>query len=237
MREGKLFMYFEEIGNAAAPTIVFIHGGGVGGWMWEKQLEHFKDYHCIVPDLPEHGKSLNDGQISIRDSACQIAELIEKHASGGKAYVVGHSLGAKVAIELISIRPDLVISSVVASALFRQIPLMHSLHKPYIYKLTTSMLKPRWAAALTCRQFKFPDKKFDDNCIREFQGLTAQRLYRIYDELYQNLSLPEGLKNANVPTLVIAGEKEPGAMKKSVTDITCVLKKRFTNYYCCCNKD
>ena len=44
-------LYFEERGDKAATTIVFVHGGGTSGWMWGKQLEYFKDYHCLVPDL------------------------------------------------------------------------------------------------------------------------------------------------------------------------------------------
>ena len=49
--------YVNEIGPASAPTLVFLHGGGGGGWMWQPQLEAFTDYHCLVPDLPEHGRS------------------------------------------------------------------------------------------------------------------------------------------------------------------------------------
>jgi pimeloyl-ACP methyl ester carboxylesterase len=215
----KMVMYFEESGNKAASTIVFIHGGGISGWMWGKQVDYFKEYHCLVPDLPEHGKSINEGKISIRDSAHRIAELIEKHASGGKAHVVGHSLGAKVVVELLSIRPDLIDHAIVASALFKPVPLMKLTHKPFVYKLTTSLLKIKWLTSLTVKQFNFPNKIYEDNCIREFQGMTADTLYRIYDELYQNLNLPAGLQKANVPTLVIAGEKELKAMRQSVAEI------------------
>ena len=38
-------IYYVESGNKDAPTIVFIHGGGISGWMWAKQVEYFKDYH------------------------------------------------------------------------------------------------------------------------------------------------------------------------------------------------
>ena len=216
-------MYFKESGNKAASTIIFIHGGGVSSWMWKKQLEYFKDYHCLAPDLPEHGKSINAGQISIRDSAYQIAELIEQHANGRKAHVVGHSLGAKVIVELLSFKPELVVHAIVASALFRPIPLIKLSHKPFVYKLTTNLLKLKWITSLSVKQFKFPDKIYNDNCLKEFQGLTADTLYRIYNELYQNLSLPKGLEKANVPTLLIAGEKEPKAMRESVVDMLNIM--------------
>lgn len=216
-------LHFEEKGNKAAQTIIFIHGGGISSWMWGKQIEHFKDYHCILPDLPEHGKSFNERRISIKESARQIAELIEKHANGGRAYIVGHSLGAKIIVELLSIRPELIISAVAASALFRPIPYMKWSHKQYIYKLTASMMKYKWMASLTVSQFKFPDKTCYDSCIKEFQHMTADTLYRIYDELYHNLNLPKGLEKADVPVLVIAGEKEPKAMRQSVVDMVNIL--------------
>ena len=50
-------MHIQEIGSKNAPSIVFLHGGGMSSWIWKKQIEHFKDYHCLVPDLPGHGKS------------------------------------------------------------------------------------------------------------------------------------------------------------------------------------
>jgi pimeloyl-ACP methyl ester carboxylesterase len=81
-------MYYKETGNIKMPTIVFVHGGGVSGWMWRRQLEHFGDYHCLVPDLPEHGNSINEGPLSIEDCANRIADLIESRANSHKAHVV-----------------------------------------------------------------------------------------------------------------------------------------------------
>ena len=71
-------LFYEEYGPSTAPTIVFLHGGGVSGWMWRPQIDHFKeDYHCLVPDLPEQGKSTDGTPFSIQNSAEQIAELIK----------------------------------------------------------------------------------------------------------------------------------------------------------------
>ena len=152
-----------------------------------------------------------------------MAELIEKHANGGKANFVGHSLGAKIIIELLSIKPELILKAIVASALFRPIPLMKLTHKPFYYKLTTDLLKSTWITSLLVKQFKFPNKIYNDNCKRGFQGLSAQTFYRIYDEVYKNIGLPKGLEKVEVPTLIIAGEREPKAMKQSVIDMINVI--------------
>ncbi|MFZ7103150.1 MAG: alpha/beta fold hydrolase [Peptococcaceae bacterium] len=216
-------LYLEGSGNKGAPTIIFIHGGGVSSWIWKKQLEYFKDYHCLALDLPEHGKSINAGQISIQDSALQIAEIIEKYANGSKAHLIGHSLGAKVIVELLSCRPELVDHAIIASALFRPVPLMKLSHKPFVYKFTAYLLKRKWVTSLSIKQYRFPDKTFAANYRQELQGLTAGMLYRIYDELYKNLSLPKELAKAAVPTLLIAGEKEPQEMRESVLDMLAIM--------------
>ncbi len=62
-------LYVNESGPASAPTVVFLHGGGGAGWMWQPQLEAFADYHCLVPDLPEHGRSAEVKPFTIAGSA------------------------------------------------------------------------------------------------------------------------------------------------------------------------
>ena len=46
-------LFTHEIGPSTASTLVFLHGGGGAGWMWQPQIEVLKnDYHLLVPDLP-----------------------------------------------------------------------------------------------------------------------------------------------------------------------------------------
>ena len=68
-------LHYKEYGDTSASLLVFIHGGGVSGWMWDHQIRHFANYHCLVPDLAEHGGS-RGSLFSINESANQIAELI-----------------------------------------------------------------------------------------------------------------------------------------------------------------
>jgi pimeloyl-ACP methyl ester carboxylesterase len=70
-------LFFESCGPENAKSIVFLHGGGVGGWMWRKQVEALKaDYHCLVPDLPEQGKSTQAGPYTTEGAADSVADLI-----------------------------------------------------------------------------------------------------------------------------------------------------------------
>jgi hypothetical protein len=36
-------LYFKETGKNNDETIIFLHGGGIAGWMWDKQVESFHD--------------------------------------------------------------------------------------------------------------------------------------------------------------------------------------------------
>lgn len=216
-------LYCEEKGSKEGTPIVFIHGGGISGWMWKKQLEHFADYHCIVPDLPEHGKSINEKPLSISDSAKRIAELIKQKTKEGKAHVVGHSLGGKVIIELLSTNPEVVDHAVVASALFRPVPMGKLLFNKVTYKTTVAMLKNKRMLDWQAGQFNFPDAYYTENFINESKALTVEMLERIYGELYKHLAIPETLKNAAAPTLIVAGEMELKAMKQSMHDLLHVM--------------
>ena len=87
------------------PPVVFLHGAGLGGWMWGQQVQSLNQYRCITPDLPGHGANLGTPWRTIRDTAAWVAELIVREA-GGRAHVVGLSLGAVVGYELIASFPD-----------------------------------------------------------------------------------------------------------------------------------
>lgn len=216
-------IHFEVKGNKNKPCIVFVHGGGMSGWMWNKQVEYFSDYYCIVPDLPEHGKSLNNRLISLGDCADQVANLIEKETIHQKAHVIGHSLGGKVVVELLSKRPDLVDHAIVASALFRPMFLLKLIHQPFIYQMSAAMLKNKYMLELTAKQFKFPEHNDLENLMLDFKKLTPGSLYRIYDQLHLYNTIPTELNHVSAPTLVIAGGKEIKAMKQSVIELAGVL--------------
>src|SRR5260221_10792085 len=83
-------LHVAEFGPPAAPSLVFLHGGGVGGWSWRPQIEAFQsDYHLLVPDLPEHGQSLDVAPFTTTDPAARMAELIHQRAHVGPPHIAG----------------------------------------------------------------------------------------------------------------------------------------------------
>lgn len=215
-------MYYRESGHSAAETIVFLHGGGISGWMWDRAVAYLADYHCIVPDLPEHGHSIGETPITIKDCAGRVAALIRERAAGEKAHLVGHSLGAKIIVEMLARYPEVIDRAVILSALFRPIPMIRALCRRPAYRMAVWMLRSKKVLSYTARHFGFTDPEDARRLTADFAGLTVDSLDHIYGELFTHLALPD-LSHAQAPSLVIAGEKEPKAMGESVGDIAKAL--------------
>ena len=86
----------DSAGNKAA-SIIFIHGSGGDGSVWENQLEKLgRDYEIIIPDLPGHGKSEGSVFVTAEKYARWLESFSEK-LNLQPFYLAGHSLGGAVA--------------------------------------------------------------------------------------------------------------------------------------------
>jgi pimeloyl-ACP methyl ester carboxylesterase len=100
-------VYVHESGSPAAPTIVFVHGGGPSGAMWRDHLDRLAgEFHCLAPDLPGFGRSNRLAPISLDQTADLIAALIAARVPAGRAHVVGLSYGGSVALALLGRHPE-----------------------------------------------------------------------------------------------------------------------------------
>jgi pimeloyl-ACP methyl ester carboxylesterase len=105
-----------ETGSAGSPTVVFLHGVGTTRRMWARHTAALADYHCVVPDLPGHGESAEMPWRSLRGTAEAVAELIHTRGTGGRAHVVGLSLGGALTYVLLAHHDELLESVVVDGA-------------------------------------------------------------------------------------------------------------------------
>ena len=84
--------------------ILFLHGFGEDGSLWEPQIEKFKkDYLVIVPDLPGSGQSESlEGECALEDYAEVIKEIAEVEIMGRQREssfsLIGHSMGGYITL-------------------------------------------------------------------------------------------------------------------------------------------
>lgn len=208
-------LYVQESGDRSKPSIVFLHGGGMSGWMWERTVDYFGDYHCIVPDLPRHGRSQSQSPLRLSDCAEQITEIIHRKANHGRAHLVGHSLGGKIIVEMLGSYPDIIDRAVVASALFDPVKLLRLMHRPSTYQLTVALLRNQPLLKWMVGRMGLEGAREREALKEDFARLTAKSLYDIYEQLYLYDSIPSTLEKCDRPTLIVFGTKEFRAMRTS----------------------
>lgn len=205
-----------EYGDKNASLMLFLHGGGVSDWMWDKQIEYFTHYHCVVPILPEHGVDNDRIHFSINGSAKEIIKVIEEKAAGKKVILIGFSLGSQVIIEILGMKPNLIDFAIINSALVRPSTYAKKFLKPII-RLSFPLIKNRAFSKLQAKTLyiseNYFDKYYEESC-----RMKPDTLARV---LKENLSfkIPENFKRAKGKILITVGDRERRRMKKSVKDL------------------
>jgi len=212
-------LHTETYGSPHAPTLLFLHGGGVSGWMWQPVIEALPDYHCLVPDLPEYGGSADVGPFSIALAAEKTAEIIRTRAHGGKATVVGLSIGAQIAVQLLATAPELVEKAIISSALLLPIHGTGWMNNREILKWTYRLSIPPfknndWWIRLNMQYSAGIDDAYFTQFKRDFQTTSESAFVNLMIE-NQSFRKPEGLENATAPALIVTGKKEFAAMQRS----------------------
>jgi pimeloyl-ACP methyl ester carboxylesterase len=99
--------------------LVLLHGGAVDARFFDPNIDALAArFHVVTPDLRGHGHTPDvDGPFTYESLAHDTVEFIEA-VVGGPAHLVGHSVGAGVALHVALRRPDLVRGLVLISASF-----------------------------------------------------------------------------------------------------------------------
>ncbi|PDP85413.1 alpha/beta hydrolase [Glycomyces fuscus] len=213
-------MYVLETGDAHAPPLLLLHGGGVAGWMWRPTLERLGSAaaRVIVPDLPGHGRSADEEYRSHEATVRALAEVLEERAPHG-ALVAGFSLGAQLTILLAAARPDLVTGAVVVSAQAR--PLRFPRAVLGLLAATAPLARRRWFAKLQAGELFVPDELLEEY-LRDSARVSRGTLLASVGENI-GFTLPSGWSDFANPALVMVGERERGLVRDSARGIRAAL--------------
>lgn len=91
------------------PTALFIHGAGHDHSVWTLQTRYFAHHgwNVIAPDLPGHGRSNGPALENIEALAQWIIALAHKLGTE-RPVIIGHSMGALIALQTAAAAPELV---------------------------------------------------------------------------------------------------------------------------------
>lgn len=205
-------LYVREAGPADAPTLLFLHGLGLSSVMWQPQLELLSDFHCLAPDLPEHGNSTDSGILTLENCSHLLSTLIRQRFPNQRVHIVGLSMGGAIAVRLLCDVPELIHTVLVSGAatrLNRVLASLNALNAPII-----RMLTPQQLAILMAKQFNIPPR---------YQAMLAEDMKSVkpsaithYSHELTRIELPV---HVAVPVLVMCGQKENFIAKASAREM------------------
>lgn len=94
------------IRTGSGEPVILLHGVGMAAEIWTPQIEHLADTHLVIaPNLPGHGSAnLIADTWAVEDFVSWLESFI--HSLGaGPANLVGHSLGALIALHFTATHP------------------------------------------------------------------------------------------------------------------------------------
>jgi len=185
--------------------LIFIHGGGVGPWMWNSQRHHFSgDFTVHTPTLPGHTPGSPAGYTSHSHAAAAIAREVRLRELPGEITVIGFSAGGQVAIELAALFPEHIQRTVVVSSLvrpWRSAPLIAQLAG-----LAAPLARLDWFARAQARQLSIPEVNLE-GYLSLSRSLSRRSLVNLMRANF-SFRIPDAFSVAPHPVLLVAGAAE-----------------------------
>jgi pimeloyl-ACP methyl ester carboxylesterase len=223
-------LYVHESGTPGSPAIVFLHADGASGGMWDQHMRRLAGYHCLAPDLPGHGRSNQLPWTSLDDATQQVVGLIEDRIPGRRAHVVGLSLGGVVAHTLLAQRPELLDRVVIDGA-----GVLPS-RGVGLWKLGMAMVAPfihrRLVIGLLYRALGGDPGEPAGRAgfAADLRAVSPAAFRRAFADANDNHRFSRAELSASCPTLLVAGEREPGAVRASNAALAALMPKAVARF-------
>lgn len=148
-------LYVREAGSCDAPAVLFLHGLGLSGAMWQPQFERLADdYHCLAPDLPECENSAASDPFTLKDASRRVPDVIRERIPGRSAHLVGLSIGGAIALQMLCDEPQ-VLDHLLVSGMATRLPsFLDNLNRPN--EKSVHLLNREWLAESLLGQYHVP---------------------------------------------------------------------------------
>lgn len=120
--DGARLSYWLSRPAGAERSLIMIHGAASNHTRWSEFVSHTTlaaDWNLLRPDLRGHGDSMFRGRINRNRWAADLKAILE-HEALAKVVLLGHSLGAEIALDFSAAYPDRVAGLILIDPAFHQ---------------------------------------------------------------------------------------------------------------------
>ena len=201
-----------EFGQQNPHVIMLLHGGGLSWWNYREVAGLLaEDYHVILPVLDGHAGS-DAPFTTIEDNAARLISYIDTHFGGQILALGGLSLGAQVAVEILSQRPCICQYALIESALVKPMKLTAALIAP-TFGASYGLVKQKWFAKLQADFLGIPKELFSDY-YRDTCAITKADMIAFLKANSLYTIKPE-LSETTAQVKIVAGSKEQKNIRTS----------------------
>lgn len=210
-----------EAGSRATPPVVLIHGFLVNHQSFDDVIDELAErFFVIAPDLPGFGESEKPNPAryayGVESFSEAIADLMAAFGVG-PAHVIGHAMGASVAITLAARHRELVDRMILIDALCYRFPLPLKGRLVMTPVLGGLLFKQLLGRALFRAYFRddyygptapFPLERVDDHYRRFNAPAARESAYAVMQAVLDTRTVVAQLPRIAVPTLVVWGRDD-----------------------------
>ena len=206
--------------SAVKDVIVFLHGGGVSGsWSWSSQTTAFADYTCLTPDLPGHGQRRDVFEFA--RAVEEVTALLEAQPADASVYLIGLSLGAQVALQVLANHPKLLARALLTGCLCVPYPGSGLLTREPGMTFSAGLLalymplrNAAWLVRANMRALGIPMQFFNDFSL-DTARLSTSKLMSVF-RANSAFRVPDNLAMLETPVLALAGTREVTPIQRSL---------------------
>lgn len=203
-------IYFDEYGDRNNPTILLLHGA-MAVDTFTQQYQDLDNYHLIVPHLYGAGESVTiiyDPQ-KLKQAVIELVKSLNKPSVG----IMGHSIGAQLAVMLVAENPDLFSRTVFLSAWVcpnEKSIRMYCKSAP----VTVKLLRYKWIVKGQAKYWNYT-KKQSVYMADYARKLTVENFQAFFKATMNMKDYPE-FYDVTIPMLAICGQRESKDIKNSL---------------------
>ena len=197
-------------------TLIFIHGVGMCGEIWQPQVEHFSnDYRVITYDFLGHGQSiLKKDKLTLEDYVAQLYNLVNEIGVSNFS-LIGHSMGAIIAVAFALKYPRKVDTLIPINIVFKRTKKAQDdviMRAKDVFKsqqiTNISQTLERWFKNKTS-----PDDLLKINNVRSWLNNTSPKAYAEAYYLFATSDrvFVNNLSNLQPPVLYLTGSEDPNS--------------------------